>query len=498
MLTVSLAISNATLTLIKLTLRCANATCSVAYPLLLLLSHAVSNQLLIHQLNVKSAFLTCDLEEKVYLTPPAGYRTGANIYLALNKAIYGLKQASLAWYNRLSSFLVKIGFSVSIANPCVFWRAEDLTWIFAHVENLILFSKHPTVFVEQMLSEFQIKYMGEASFLLGIKLDRVENGLVLHQDQYIKRKLTEFNLAQFPPAICPIDPKSHLQGATPNEIYQFASLSVNYRALIGSLNYLSILTRTDISYSVSKLSQYLERPGIMHYRAAIQVFRYLQNTKQLGLLFSDGQSEPLVVLVDADWGNCPDTRRSHTGYLATLNHHIISWKSSKQCTVLLSSTEAEYKALLDAGKEASWLINLYQEIFSDNVVKTVTIEIDNRGAIDLACSQVSQNGFCTKHMDLCLHFIRNLVKTKLITLKYVPSANNCSDFLTKPVGRSVITRSLWSLNSSSLSNCASHLAALSIGACQDIVMGTPNAPNYDDFIADAINQASPDQDTVLP
>jgi hypothetical protein len=149
----------------------------------LLLSYAVTNQLLIHQLDVKSAFLTCDLDEKVYLTPPLGYRTGANIYLALNKAIYGLKQESLAWYNRLSSFLVKIGFLVSFANPCVFWRASDLTWIFAHIDDLIIFSKQPEDFVKQMSSEFQIKYMGEASFLLGMKLDRVKDGLVLHQDQ---------------------------------------------------------------------------------------------------------------------------------------------------------------------------------------------------------------------------------------------------------------------------------------------------------------------------
>jgi hypothetical protein len=90
----------------------------------------------------------------------------------------------------------------------------------------------------------------------------------------------------------------------------------------------------------------------------------------------------------------------HTGYLATLNHHIISWKSSKQCTVLLLSTEAEYKALSNAGKEASWLINLCQEIFSESPITTATIEIDNQGAIDLARSQVSQNVFCTKHMDL--------------------------------------------------------------------------------------------------
>jgi hypothetical protein len=230
----------------------------------LLLSFSVTNQLLIHQLDVKSAFLTCDLDEEVYLTPPLGYCTGANVFLKLKKAIYGLKQALLAWYNRLKTFLIKIGFSVSVADPCVFWREEDSTWIFAHVDDLVIFSKHPKMFVKQMSSEFQIKYMGSALFLLGMKLDCINGGLVLHEDQYIKRKLIEFNLARFPPSTCPIDPKSHLGKATPGELAQFASLNVNYRALVGSLNYLSILTRPDISYSVSKLLQFLENPGINH------------------------------------------------------------------------------------------------------------------------------------------------------------------------------------------------------------------------------------------
>ncbi|PLW39709.1 hypothetical protein PCANC_15858 [Puccinia coronata f. sp. avenae] len=431
----------------------------------LLLSFAASSQLLIHQLDVKSAFLTCDLDEKVYLTPPAGYRTGANVFLALNKAIYGLKQASLAWYNRLRNFLVKIGFSVSIADPCVFWRSSDLTWIFAHVDNLIIVSKQPKTFVKQMSAKFQIKYMGAASFLLGMKLERASNGLILHQDQYIKHKLSEFNFTEFPPSTCPIDPKSHLQKATLDELAQFAALGVNCRALVGSLKYLAILTRPDIAYSVSKLSQFLEQPGISHFRAAVQVFRYLHHTKSLGLLFGMGGSEPPIISVNADWGNCPDTRRSHTGYLATLNHHIISWKSCKQSTISLSSTKAEYKALSDAGKEASWLINLCQEIFEDSPVKTAIIEVDNRGAINLARSQVSQNGFRTKHMDLWLHHIRDLICAKTISLKYVALASNSSDFLTKPVGRSKITRSLQSHTATALNIGASHPTVPSMGAC---------------------------------
>ncbi|PLW26423.1 hypothetical protein PCASD_25222 [Puccinia coronata f. sp. avenae] len=311
-------------------------------------------------------------------------------------------------------------------------------------------------------------------------------------------KLNEFNFTKFPPSTCPIDPKSHLQKATLDELAQFAALGVNYQVLVGSLNYLAILTRPDIAYSISKLSQFLEQPGISHFRAAVQVFRYLHHTKSLGLLFR---------------------------YLATLNHHIISWKSCKQSTVSLFSTEAEYKALSDAGKEASWLINLCQEIFEESPVKTAIIEVDNRGAINLARSQVSQNGFRTKHMDLRLHHIRDLIGAKTISLKYVASASNSSDFLTKPVGQSKITRSLQSHTSTALNIGASHPTVPSMGACQDVVMGPPSESNFkyrpkpnqarkpccyqlrlmfipayhpkdDAFIADAINQPRPSHDTT--
>ncbi|PLW34949.1 hypothetical protein PCANC_11417 [Puccinia coronata f. sp. avenae] len=315
-----------------------------------------------------------------------------------------------------------------------------------------------------MASEFQIKYMGAASFLLGMKLERVNGGLILHQNQYIERKLIEFNLARFSPSTCPIDPNSHLGKANPDELAQFAALGINYRALVGSLNYLSILTRPDISYSVSKLLQFLEGPGINHYCAAVQVFRYLHHTKSLG-------------------------------YLATINHHIVSWKSLKQCTVSLSSTEAEYKALADAGKEASWLINLCQEIFCNTPTTLAVIKIDNCGAIDLACSQISQNSF-REHMDLHLHYIQDLIKAKVISLKYVASVNNSANFLTKPVGRSRIVCSLQPYTLTALNISASHPMVPSTGACQDVIMGTSPEPNYDDFIAEAINHTRQSHDTT--
>ena len=125
-----------------------------------------------------------------------------------------------------------------------------------------------------------------------------------------------------------------------DEVSQFNMLAVNYQALIGSLNYLSVLNWPDISYSVSKLLQFLEQPGINHYYSAVQVFQYLHQTKTWGLFFCKNHSSPLVIAVDADWGNCPITRSSVTSFVSMTRDHLMLWKSGKQDTVLLSSAEA--------------------------------------------------------------------------------------------------------------------------------------------------------------
>jgi transposase InsO family protein len=452
-----------------------------------LLSIAIERGLLIHQLDVKSAFLTCDLDEEVLMLPPAGYLADQRVVLRLNKAIYGLKQASLAWYRRLNTFLVSIGFSVSDADPCVFWRQDPTPlWIFAHVDDLIIIGSDPLFFRSQMEKEFQIKYMGDAAFLLGMKLDRHTSGIVLHQCQYIQRKLVEFAAFDLPPASCPLDPKSRLSKASASDHNQFLALNINYRSLIGSLNHLSVLTRPDISFAISKLSQFLENPGLTHYTAAMQVLRFLHGTMYRGLNFKKQDIYTLKTFIDADWANCPDTRRSHTGFLVLRDSHLISWKSTKQATVSLSSTEAEYKALADACKDIVWIRNLSSEILTDSNTDPAITYVDNRGAIDLALSQISQNGFRTKHMDLRLHFIRDLIAQNLVKITYVASNRNIADFLTKPVGRLNITRAIvtFSTNASSISALCSQ--APSMSACQNM---SRSVAHDDDTLMQSISES---------
>ncbi|PLW40507.1 hypothetical protein PCASD_08835 [Puccinia coronata f. sp. avenae] len=287
---------------------------------------------------------------------------------------------------------------------------------------------------------------------------------------------------------CPLGVRlsSPLHQASLSEQQQFRALNINYQALIGSLKYLSILTQPDISYPISKLSQYLENPGMPHFTAAMQVFRYLKGTMFWGLHFRKQDSFNLQAYIDADWANCPNTRRSRTGFMVLRNSHLISWKSAKQATVSLSSTEAKYKSLADACKDVVWIQNLSSEILTNPSATPALVHVDNRGAIDLALSQVSQNGFRTKHMDLCLQFIQDLIAQKILKISFIPSHKNSADFLTKPVGRTSIHRAI-----SQFITDAPILAALcsqapSMSACQDPVPGATN-------VADAFMHALRDE-----
>ncbi|MBW0542513.1 hypothetical protein O181_082228 [Austropuccinia psidii MF-1] len=354
------------------------------------------------QLDIKSAFLNAPLEEEVYLTIPQGFdRDKRNTCLKLKKAIYGLKQAPLAWYRRLSTWLSKIGFRVSKADSCVFYLEEkEPIWLFVHVDDIGIFGKELTQFKKAIEGEFQTKLLGQADLMLGIKIIHKPDAITLTQSHYIDSLLER------------------------------------------SLSYLSTATRPDLSYSISALSQFLENPGIQHWKAFLHVLKYLKGTHHLGLVYSKNIVKSPVAYSDADWGNCRITRRSTTGYLILFSGKLVIWKTRKQPTVSLSSAEAEYKAITDLIRELMWFKQFSEEIGILIMKEALLIHEDNQGCIDTANSDCNTNSQRMKHVDIQLHFIREIIERKIVLLTYTPTEEMLADFLTKAVSRPAISRAL--------------------------------------------------------
>lgn len=125
-----------------------------------------------------------------------------------------------------------------------------------------------------------------------------------------------------------------------------------YSNVIGSIMYAMIGTRCDLAYAVGLVSRYMSRPGLVHWAVVKWVLRYMKGTKEHKLVFRNNESFKVEGFCDADFSADLDKRRSITGYVFTAGGNVISWRSCLQPVVALSTTEAEYMALVEAVKEA--------------------------------------------------------------------------------------------------------------------------------------------------
>jgi len=162
------------------------------------------------------------------------------------------------------------------------------------------------------------------------------------------------------------------------------------------------------------------------------MFKYLIGTLSHVLTYGGakiGDQPSILGYSDADYANDINKRRSTTRWVFRLWNSTISWKSSLQHVVALSTTEAEYIALLEAFKEAMWLKGLVSELLGLEV--KANLLCDNQSAIHLYKNQAHHEK--TKHIDVRLHFIREMIENKYVFLSKVAGENNAADIFTKAV-----------------------------------------------------------------
>ena len=394
---------------------------------------AAALDLEIHQMDVKTAFLYGKVDEEIYVEQPTGLEDGTERVCKLNKALYGLKQSPRIWYCTLSTFLERQGFESLTADCGVFVRGH--VYIAIYVDDLLIAGPEKTQIVEQkaaLSKAFEMTDLGECHFYLGmeVKRDRRNRIIRLSQKAYVQKILRDFGFTESKPVLTPMD-TSRLQPAQKG----FRCDEVErkwYARAIGSLMYLMLGTRPDIAFAVSCLSRFMANPTAAHIQAVKRVFRYLNGTVDLDLVYQGGL-EPLKGYTDADWGGDLETRRSTSGYLFNVGSGAISWSSKRQPTVALSSCEAEYMGETQATKEAIWLRRLLKELLgkgTDEPIATV-IYGDNQGAIMLAKNP--QYHARTKHIDIQHHFVREKQAEGLVDIQYKPTSEQIADGLTKPL-----------------------------------------------------------------
>jgi len=401
------------------------------------LTLAVTNKWCIQQLDVNNAFLNGYLDEEVYMIQPPGFEvTDSSLVCKLNKALYGLKQAPRAWFERLTSTLLKFGFCASKCDPSLFTLHDNhhSTFILVYVDDIIITgSSKPLLqqLVQKLNSEFSLKDLGQLDYFLGIEVHHSDTGsLLLSQTKYIRDLLVKANMSTANGIASPMASSTKLSKYGSNHV----SDPTFFRSIVGGLQYATI-TRPEISYSVNKVCQFMSAPLEDHWKAVKRILRYLQGTINHGLLISPASlHEPLSLtgFCDADWASDPDDRRSTSGACIFLGPNLISWWAKKQTLVARSSAEAEYRSLAQASAEILWLQSLLQELKVP--IQVPHIYCDNLSTVSLAHNPVLHSR--TKHMELDIFFVREKVISKDLVVSHVPAQYQWADILTKPLSTS--------------------------------------------------------------
>nr|GEY70085.1 retrovirus-related Pol polyprotein from transposon TNT 1-94 [Tanacetum cinerariifolium] len=254
------------------------------------LAYVSHKNMVVYQINVKTAFLNGNLREEVYVSQPDGFvdQDNPNHVYKLQKALYGLKQAPRAWYDMLSSFLISQDFSKGSVDPTFFIRRNGY--------DLFLMSM-----------------MVKISFFLGLQISQSPRGIFINQSKYSLKSLKKYGFESCDPVDTPMVEKSKLDEDKKG------------KPLIHHIT--------------------VARPTEKHIHAVKRIFRYLCGTINQGLCYLKDSSVALTAFADADHAGCQDTCRSTSGSFQFMGERLISWSSKRQKSTAISSIEAEYIAL---------------------------------------------------------------------------------------------------------------------------------------------------------
>ncbi|KAI9174943.1 hypothetical protein LWI28_025107 [Acer negundo] len=247
----------------------------------------------------------------------------------LQKSIYGLKQASRSWNIRFDQAVKGFGFIQNPDEPCVYKRikGDKLVFLILYVDDILLIGNDVGVLTsvkEWLAKQFDMKDLGEASFILGIQVirDRKNRTIALSQASYIDKILSRFSMQDSKKGMLPFRHgiKLSKEQVPKNEHEEQFMSRVPYASAVGSLMYAMLCTRPDICFAVGIVSRFQSKPGPDHWTAVKHIFK-----------------------------------KSTSGAVFTIGGGAVIWRSIKQSCIADSTMEAEYVAACEAAKEAVWL-----------------------------------------------------------------------------------------------------------------------------------------------
>ena len=396
------------------------------------------------QVDYTAAFAQAPVTDNIYVEMPRGFKQPGKV-LKLKRSLYGLKQSSRNWFEHLKQGLLKQGFVPSQFDPCLFIHPKVIC--LTYVDDCLFFAKDPNE-INNMITclradKFSIQMEDDFAGYLGVLIQHNDDGsILLSQTGLIERIIAAANLSDSNTKNTPAD-----VNALPQDLTGLTySGTFNYASLVGMLNYLANNTRPDIAFAVHQCARYTFAPKSSHETALKRIIRYLNATKDRGLIINRPQHLNVDCYVDADFAGLwnledrsdPHSVKSRTGFVILVGDIPVIWKSSLQTEIALSTFEAEYVALSTAMRDVLPFQNLFLEVTAALKVKhnskfsfKTFLHEDNASAEKLAKLEFPRITPRSKHFGVKYHWFRTKLKPNNIDVIRVDTKQNIADIFTK-------------------------------------------------------------------
>jgi len=322
---------------------------------------------------------------------------------------------------------------------CIYIKAKGgkLIILILYVDDILLACNDKNMLHETknfLSSHFDMKDLGEASYVLGIEIhrDRAQGVLGLSQKAYIEKMLKRYNIDKCNTSPVPLQKGDKLNGSQcPKNDFERSKMSnIPYASAVGSLMYAQVCTRPDLAFTAGVLSRYQSNSGWAHWVGVKKALRYCQGTKHYMLTYKRSDNLEVECYTDADFAGDEDDRKSTSGYIYTLAGGAISWRSCKQGVTAASTMQAEFVSCYDATGQAVWLKNFIPALrLVDSISRPITMYCDNQSAV-FFCANDKLSG-ASKHIDLKYRVVKDRNRDNTLKIKHISTKENIADPLTK-------------------------------------------------------------------
>ena len=438
------------------------------------LAEAARRKRRIYQADFVGAYLQGYMDRLVYVMLPSEwaelfpeYAEWFGTPLVLRKSAYGINSAGRLWAEELFAWYTAYGFVQSENDPALFIyrKGDDWVILLSYVDDSAYFCSSDSMrkkFETAMSEAFAVTLLGQLHWFLQARI--TQNSMfdvTLDQSRYAAATIAKFLPGS--EVVNPSDADKRRYGAPlpSNFVFTVEDRSENeeavkalereygmeYRSVIGSLLWL-MNTFTRLQFAIRKLAKFNHLPGRKHFVAMIHCLHHIRCFHRNGVTYyskvddapvtrmlHDADIEfdsPFFGMSDSSWQDCPDTGRSTGGFLTFYQGGITDASSNVPDPVAMSSAEAEYNAASVAGMDIVHLRALILEIREEDpdTKLVVPLLIDNQSAIAMGNS--FRNGKHTRHVMRRFHYVRSLVKDKVLKLIWIPGdPTQLSDVMTK-------------------------------------------------------------------